>query len=189
MKGSHLGEFELTVMLVLAATGEPASGRRVYEEIVAQTGRDAAVAAVHVTLARLEEKGLVELSLAPEGNGGRAVRHFAVTPGVLRATKNLAYRKTFAARVTDGFGSTCGKIGILIALASIIGTCLLESGAADRIVRSTLKCFGERGAPASFLTSGFLLGAPSRPGASCPTRCARRPGCRRSVPGGAGPRH
>ena len=79
MKGSHLGEFELTVMLVLTAIGEAASGRRVYEEIIAQTGRDAAVAAVHVTLARLEEKGLLELSLAPEGNGGRAVRHFAVT--------------------------------------------------------------------------------------------------------------
>ena len=80
MKGSHLGEFELTVMLVLTALDEPASGRRVYEQIVGQTGRDAAVAAVHVTLARLEEKGLLELSLAPEGSGSRAVRHFAVTP-------------------------------------------------------------------------------------------------------------
>ncbi len=85
MKGSHLGEFELTVMLVLATTGETASGRRVYEQIVAQTGRDAAVAAVHVTLARLEEKGLVKLSLAPEGDGGRVVRQFATTAAGERA--------------------------------------------------------------------------------------------------------
>ena len=85
MKGSHLGEFELTVMLVLTAIDEPASGRRVYEEIVGQTGRDAAVAAVHVTLARLEEKNLLELSLAPEGSGGRAVRHFSITPQGERA--------------------------------------------------------------------------------------------------------
>ncbi|GAB4155804.1 MAG: SLC13 family permease [Planctomycetaceae bacterium] len=69
-------------------------------------------------------------------------------------------RKTFASRVTEGFGQTCTKIGILIALASIIGMCLLESGAADRVVRSTLKKLGEKGAPASFLSSGFLLGVP-----------------------------
>ena len=85
MKGSRLGEFELTVMLVLAAIDEPASGRRVYEEIVGQTGRDAAVAAVHVTLARLEEKRLLELAMAPEGNGGRSVRVFSMTPQGERA--------------------------------------------------------------------------------------------------------
>jgi GntP family gluconate:H+ symporter len=84
----------------------------------------------------------------------------AVPLAAVRSAETLAYKKTFAARVTDGFGRTCGNIGILIALASIIGTCLLESGAADRIVRSTLRRFGERGAPASFVTSGFLLGIP-----------------------------
>ncbi|MFQ5731978.1 MAG: GntP family permease, partial [Planctomycetaceae bacterium] len=83
----------------------------------------------------------------------------AVPLPVVRAAKELS-KKAFVSRVTFGFGSTCGKIGVLIALASIIGMCLLESGAADRIVRSTLKFFGERGAPASFLTSGFLLGIP-----------------------------
>jgi len=85
---------------------------------------------------------------------------WAVPLNAVRTAETLAYKKTFAARVTDGFGNTCGKIGILIALASIIGMCLLESGAADRIVRSTLRLFGQRGAPASFLTSGFLLGIP-----------------------------
>lgn len=75
------------------------------------------------------------------------------------AAKTLA-GKTVAARVAEGFGNTCTKIGILIAMASIIGMCLLESGAADRIVRSTLKVLGERGAPLSFLSSGFLLGIP-----------------------------
>jgi len=77
----------------------------------------------------------------------------------VHAAESLA-GQTFAARVTEGFGNTCTKIGVLIALASIIGMCLLESGAADRIVRSTLKRMGEEGAPVSFLTSGFLLGIP-----------------------------
>jgi len=45
-------------------------------------------------------------------------------------------------------------------MASIIGTCLLRSGAADRIIRSALKLFGEKGAPAAFLSSGFTLGIP-----------------------------
>jgi GntP family gluconate:H+ symporter len=63
-------------------------------------------------------------------------------------------------RVADGFGRTCAKIGILIAMASIIGKFLLESGAAERIVRSLLKWLGEKRAPGAFLGSGFLLGMP-----------------------------
>ena len=58
--------------------------------------------------------------------------------------------KTIAARVAEGFGNTAMKIGILIAMASIVGKCLLDSGAADRIVRSTLKLCGEKFAPVSF---------------------------------------
>lgn len=69
-------------------------------------------------------------------------------------------RKTVGERVANGFGGTCGKIGLLIAMAAIIGKCLLDSGAADRIVRSMLRIVGERGAPAAFLSSGFLLGIP-----------------------------
>jgi GntP family gluconate:H+ symporter len=63
-------------------------------------------------------------------------------------------------RVAQGFGRTCTKIGILIAMASIIGKFLLESGAAERIVRSLLKLLGEKRAPGAFLGSGFLLGMP-----------------------------
>jgi GntP family gluconate:H+ symporter len=63
-------------------------------------------------------------------------------------------------RLARRFGSTCAQIGILIAMASIIGKCLLESGAADRIVRSSLRALGERRAGLSFLGSGFLLGIP-----------------------------
>ena len=45
-------------------------------------------------------------------------------------------------RVAIAFGNTCEKIGLLIVLASIIGKCLLDSGAAERIVRSMLSVFG-----------------------------------------------
>jgi gluconate:H+ symporter, GntP family len=69
-------------------------------------------------------------------------------------------KQTIAARVAGGFGSTAAKIGILIAMASIVGKCLLDSGAADKIVRTALRFFGEKFAPASFVFSGFLLGIP-----------------------------
>ncbi|MFN3649592.1 MAG: GntP family permease [Armatimonadota bacterium] len=83
----------------------------------------------------------------------------AVQPAVLAAAQKLATQNV-AQRVAAGFGATCANIGILIALASIVGMCLLKSGAADRIVRSSLRLTGEKGAPGAFLGSSFLLGVP-----------------------------
>lgn len=68
--------------------------------------------------------------------------------------------KTAARRVVDGFGETCGKVGILIAMASVIGVALMESGAAQRIVDVILSCFGVARAQLAFLFSGFLLAIP-----------------------------
>src|SRR5687767_10602639 len=42
------------------------------------------------------------------------------------------------------FGVICGRIGLVIAFASIIGACVMESGAADKIVRRFLAIFGEK---------------------------------------------
>eukprot|EP00913_Durusdinium_trenchii_P028483 g26711.t1 len=92
---------------------------------------------------------------APEPQSGDLL----VLPSAWDDAQKLG-KQSFAARVANGFGETCTKIGILIALASIIGICLLESGSADRIVRSLLNKLGEKGAPFSFLSSGFLLGIP-----------------------------
>jgi gluconate:H+ symporter, GntP family len=63
-------------------------------------------------------------------------------------------------RIAEGFGRTCAKVGLIIAMAAIIGTCLLESGAADRIVRSALKLCGEKRAPYALSGSSFILGIP-----------------------------
>jgi len=82
-----------------------------------------------------------------------------IEPHRLSAAQKAA-GQSFASRVAAGFGSTAGSIGILIAMASIIGKCLLDSGAADRIVRTSLQLFGERMAPAAFVWTGFLLGIP-----------------------------
>jgi GntP family gluconate:H+ symporter len=67
---------------------------------------------------------------------------------------------TAADRLADAFGETAGKIGIIIALASIIGGCLLESGAASRIVDSMLRVTGAKRAPEALAASSFVLGIP-----------------------------
>ncbi|MHC4583232.1 MAG: GntP family permease, partial [Planctomycetota bacterium] len=53
-----------------------------------------------------------------------------------------------------------GNIGIVIAMAAIIGKCMMDSGAADRIVRSVLKLLGEKRAATALMLSGFVLSVP-----------------------------
>ncbi len=63
-------------------------------------------------------------------------------------------------RVAAAFGTTTGKIGIVIALAAVIGRCLIESGAADRVVRVFVRMLGEKRCAISLMTSGFVLSVP-----------------------------
>ena len=65
-----------------------------------------------------------------------------------------------AFRVADAFGSTAGKIGVVIALAAIIGQCMMDSGAADRIVRAFLRLLGQKQASVALMGSGFVLAVP-----------------------------
>ncbi len=60
----------------------------------------------------------------------------------------------------ESFGKAAGSIGVVIALASIIGLCLMESGAADKIVRRLISFFGENLAGLALLASGFFLSVP-----------------------------
>jgi len=63
-------------------------------------------------------------------------------------------------RVGKAFGGVAGGIGIVIAMAAIIGKCMMDSGAADRIVRTFLKALGEKRAPTALMLSGFALSIP-----------------------------
>lgn len=60
----------------------------------------------------------------------------------------------------EGFGKTAAGIAISVGLASIIGFCLMESGAADRVVRRFLKLFGEKNAGVALLVSTYILSVP-----------------------------
>ena len=63
-------------------------------------------------------------------------------------------------RVAEAFGSTAAGVGVVIALAAIIGMAMTASGAADRIVRMFLGLFGERRAGTALMASGFTLAIP-----------------------------
>jgi GntP family gluconate:H+ symporter len=58
------------------------------------------------------------------------------------------------------FGDVAGRIGIAIAMAAIIGQCLTESGAADKIVRRFVAWFGEKRSSLSLVASGYVLSVP-----------------------------
>lgn len=62
--------------------------------------------------------------------------------------------------VAGHFGRLCGNIGIVIALAALIGQCLMESGCADKIVRVFVRMLGEKNASFSMLASGYVLSVP-----------------------------
>ena len=63
-------------------------------------------------------------------------------------------------QIAAAFGSTCGKIGLLIALAAVIGQTMQHSGAADVVVRTILQAIGVKRAPAALVASSFVVGIP-----------------------------
>ncbi|HMQ87599.1 MAG TPA: SLC13 family permease [Flavilitoribacter sp.] len=63
-------------------------------------------------------------------------------------------------RLANAFGSTSGRIGILIALASVIGAALMRSGGAERIIRGLLRLFGRKNTGPALLAGSFTLAIP-----------------------------
>ncbi len=63
-------------------------------------------------------------------------------------------------RVGTALGEMAGKIAVLIAMGALIGQAMTRSGAADRIVQTIVRRFGEKRMPEAFLSSGFILSIP-----------------------------
>lgn len=79
------GSLELLVMSAVLRAGREASGIPIAREIEAATGRPVPLGSIYATLARLEEKGLVNSQLGPSTpeRGGRAKAFFRLTtPGL-----------------------------------------------------------------------------------------------------------
>jgi PadR family transcriptional regulator PadR len=82
-----LGAFEQAVLLAIVRLNDTAYGRAILKEVQERLGRNVAVGAVHATLERLEQKGLVTSRL---GSGtpiraGRPRRYYRAAPSGMRA--------------------------------------------------------------------------------------------------------
>jgi DNA-binding PadR family transcriptional regulator len=82
-----LGAFEQAVLLAVVRLGDEAYGRAIHTEAQARLERTLAAGAVHATLARLEQRGLVSSRLGPGTpvRAGRARRYYRVQPKGVRA--------------------------------------------------------------------------------------------------------
>jgi len=63
-------------------------------------------------------------------------------------------------KLAAGFAKTFLQLGIPVTMAAIVGVCLLESGAAARLVAAIMALFGPRGTAPALTLSGFILGVP-----------------------------
>ncbi len=65
-----------------------------------------------------------------------------------------------AAQTAEEFGGVMVSIGIPILMAAIIGKCLMDSGAADRVVRAFLSWTGEKRSEYALMGSSYVLSIP-----------------------------
>ena len=103
-----LGEFEQMVMLALLRLGPDAYGAVVCSEIEKRGGRGVSVSAVHTTLDRLEQKGLVKSRVGdptPQ-RGGKRKRHYEVAPSGMKALQ-ASYRSL--RNMADGLEHLLGE--------------------------------------------------------------------------------
>jgi DNA-binding PadR family transcriptional regulator len=82
MGRTYLGEFEELVLLIAGVLYEDAYAVAIAKEIASRSGRSVDVSAVHKSLYRLEEKGMLKSKLGePEARrGGKRKRLFFITP-------------------------------------------------------------------------------------------------------------
>ncbi len=91
MAKEYLGEFEELVLTMVGILQEEAYGNAIVNEIKERLGREANLSAVHVTLYRLEDKGLVKSKMggATQTRGGRRKRIFSVTNAGLAMLRTM----------------------------------------------------------------------------------------------------
>jgi GntP family gluconate:H+ symporter len=118
--------------------------------------RDLPADATRRTLDRLVAKGVV----IAEENGEERTYRSAITPAEAKKWHGRNHFVQVLDQAARDFGTAAGSIGIVIALAAIIGVSLMESGAADAIVRRFMRWFGEKRAGLAMLASGFFLSIP-----------------------------
>lgn len=91
MPKEYLGEFEELVLTLVAALQEDAYGAAIADELETRLKRETNLSAVHVTLYRLEDKGMIKSSFggATQERGGRRKRIYSITSAGLAMLKAM----------------------------------------------------------------------------------------------------
>ena len=87
----QLGYFEEQILTLVLLLGEDAYGKSIVEAYMDQFDRKANLSSVHVTLYRLEDKGLVKSMMrgATKARGGRRKRFFTITNAGLATLRKM----------------------------------------------------------------------------------------------------
>ena len=121
-------------------------------------------AVVLISIIKFKLNAFISLLLAALVTGlltsPELIYNYAIHSGMSEQAAQSLSHSIIGQRLADAFGNTSGKIGILIALGSIIGTSLMKSGGAERIVRSFLALFGIKHASLALMSGSFLLAIP-----------------------------
>lgn len=91
MKGTHLGEFEELVLLMVGVLQKEAYGIAIKYELEKKTGRRPSIGALHSALTRLGEKGFLDSRLegATEDRRGRRKRFYLLTRAGAQTIKQV----------------------------------------------------------------------------------------------------
>jgi DNA-binding PadR family transcriptional regulator len=91
MGKEYLGEFEELVLTMVGVLQDDAYGAVISSEIEQRLKRDVNLSAVHVTLYRLEDKGLIKSKMggATKERGGRRKRIYSITSAGLAMLKTM----------------------------------------------------------------------------------------------------
>jgi DNA-binding PadR family transcriptional regulator len=97
MSKTSLGDLEFLVLLAILRLGDDAYGVPIARELDRRAGRNLSRAAIHVTIQRMEEHGLVRSKLGPprDERAGRPRRYYTVLPqgrALVRRSKEVYSR-------------------------------------------------------------------------------------------------
>lgn len=95
------------------------------------------------------------------------IARFKINPFVVLMTVSLALGVvtgmpllTIVKSFETGLGGTLGHIAIIVALGTMLGKMMAESGGADRIAHTLIQLFGEQRVPWAMMVVGLLVGLP-----------------------------
>ncbi len=95
------------------------------------------------------------------------IGRFKINPFVVLMTVSLGLAliagmppQTIVKSFESGVGTTLGHIAVIVALGTMLGKMMAESGGADRIAHTLIQLFGERNVPWAMVVVGFLVGLP-----------------------------